>query len=348
MASSSSHRPTILDLAKAAGVSKSTVSAALLNDHRVSAKTRENVRLAAQKMGYTRNPFAATLATRGQIKPAHSLDVAIISHVLPDRGYERYDCRVIQQRLGELGYMGHHYDVFHDHISGEKLAKSLFLRGYCGVIFDQIYEKQSDIFSADWNLFSLVYLGRTYQSPPCDILRPNQQQMIFRIWKEVHAAGYRRPGLVLSRHRPPMLDDTERESALWICQQALPPGEKAVPPCLSAINDRTSFEKWFRRHRPDVLVGFSGLNYFWLREMGVRIPQDVAYASLHGSDFDGAIAGIDQGLDDIRIKAAEHLDFLVRHKRIGFPEQPWEMLGPVRWVPGESLPVCGKAGARGA
>ena len=44
-------RPTIIDVAKAAGVSKSTVSLVLQNSPSVSAKTREDVRKAMQDLG---------------------------------------------------------------------------------------------------------------------------------------------------------------------------------------------------------------------------------------------------------------------------------------------------------
>jgi pantothenate kinase-related protein Tda10 len=44
-------RPTIIDVAKAAGVSKSTVSLVLQNSAAVSAKTREDVRRAMAELG---------------------------------------------------------------------------------------------------------------------------------------------------------------------------------------------------------------------------------------------------------------------------------------------------------
>jgi hypothetical protein len=51
------------------------------------------------------------------------------------------------------------------------------------------------------------------------------------------------------------------------------------------------------------------------------------------------VAGVDPCQSELLIKAAEHLDFLVRRRRAGFSENPWEILGPLRWIPGESLPV---------
>ena len=54
-------RPTIIDVAKAAGVSKSTVSLVLQNSPAVSAKTREDVRKAMADLGYVYNRAAANL-----------------------------------------------------------------------------------------------------------------------------------------------------------------------------------------------------------------------------------------------------------------------------------------------
>ena len=54
-------RPTIIDVAKAAGVSKSTVSLVLQNSPSVSERTREDVRRAMQDLGYVYNRAAANL-----------------------------------------------------------------------------------------------------------------------------------------------------------------------------------------------------------------------------------------------------------------------------------------------
>jgi LacI family transcriptional regulator len=54
-------RPTIIDVAREAGVSKSTVSLVLQNSALVRAETREDVRRAMSQLGYVYNRAAATL-----------------------------------------------------------------------------------------------------------------------------------------------------------------------------------------------------------------------------------------------------------------------------------------------
>ncbi len=59
-----SHRPTIVDVAKAAGVSVSTASNALTGVRRVGADTRARIRKIADEMGYEPNLVARSLASK--------------------------------------------------------------------------------------------------------------------------------------------------------------------------------------------------------------------------------------------------------------------------------------------
>lgn len=56
--------PTLIEVARAAGVSRSTASRALNGEPRVSRDTVEQVRRAAEALGYTPNPAARSLVTR--------------------------------------------------------------------------------------------------------------------------------------------------------------------------------------------------------------------------------------------------------------------------------------------
>ncbi|WP_109831848.1 LacI family DNA-binding transcriptional regulator [Reichenbachiella versicolor] len=60
----SKDRVSIKDLAKALGVSTSTVSRALSNEGRIGAKTKASVLELAEKWGYKPNPFAANLSKK--------------------------------------------------------------------------------------------------------------------------------------------------------------------------------------------------------------------------------------------------------------------------------------------
>jgi len=62
-AADSPGKPTIYDVAEAAGVSIKSVSRVMRNESKVSAETRERVRAAAQALGYAPHPAARSLAS---------------------------------------------------------------------------------------------------------------------------------------------------------------------------------------------------------------------------------------------------------------------------------------------
>lgn len=70
---SSSSAITLDDVARETGVSKSTVSRALCDAPNVSAKTREVVREAAERLGYVPNDAARELAARRTVVLARML-----------------------------------------------------------------------------------------------------------------------------------------------------------------------------------------------------------------------------------------------------------------------------------
>ncbi|WGV15317.1 LacI family DNA-binding transcriptional regulator [Fuscovulum ytuae] len=90
-------RPTIIDVAKAAGVSKSTVSLVLQNSPSVSAKTREDVRKAMQELGYVYNRAAANL---------RSSQVGLVGLVINDlkNPFFAEFATAVQMAISDAGY----------------------------------------------------------------------------------------------------------------------------------------------------------------------------------------------------------------------------------------------------
>jgi LacI family transcriptional regulator len=90
-------RPTIIDVARAAGVSKSTVSLVLQNNPVVSARTRDEVRRAMAELGYVYNRAAANL---------RSAQVGLIGLVINDLKNPFFTefATAVQMAMSEAGY----------------------------------------------------------------------------------------------------------------------------------------------------------------------------------------------------------------------------------------------------
>lgn len=69
------------------------------------------------------------------------------------------------------------------------------------------------------------------------------------------------------------------------------PKKDRLPVYRGAIKDQKAFLHWFHAHRPEAVVGFRVGQYWYLRDEGIRIPEQVGFASLHLSEQDAEIAG---------------------------------------------------------
>ena len=70
-------RPTLQDIAKLAGVGKATVSLALRNDPKITAATRERVRVAAEQLHYRPDPALARIAAHRWRTREHPSDITV-------------------------------------------------------------------------------------------------------------------------------------------------------------------------------------------------------------------------------------------------------------------------------
>ena len=145
------------------------------------------------------------------------------------------------------------------------------------------------------------------------------------------------PGFLLCRHSPLLPDDYEREGAFLRKQQEAQAHEELLPAYLGPILDEKGIQEWYRRHRPDVVVGFNEGHYRILKEMGLRIPEDVAYVNLEGQALPN-LAAVCPGTWEIPVLCADQIDFLIRHKRTGYPKRPSTISVAVSWLPGETMP----------
>lgn len=106
---------TIYDVARWAGVSASTVSRSLTNEHLVAERTRRRIQEAVEALGYRSNRVARSLALRSTESIAILLPdltlaffpelVRHIQLVAEDRGYSLILCNTLNDTNRELAYL---------------------------------------------------------------------------------------------------------------------------------------------------------------------------------------------------------------------------------------------------
>jgi LacI family transcriptional regulator len=172
---------TIRDVARAAGVSASTVSRALSNPEMVSDSTRELVQRTAQRLGYRPNPAARRLIT------GRTQNIGI---VLPDLGNPVFPSIVkgIQSRARENGYCVLLSDSDEDP-SGEPALVRTLASQVDGVVLCSPRMSTEELRSMA-GLLPLVVVQRTVDQIPAVVF--DNASGVQQAVSHLHALGHRR------------------------------------------------------------------------------------------------------------------------------------------------------------
>jgi LacI family transcriptional regulator len=335
--------PTVYDVARESGVSFSTAAAALRGSSIVKPATRDRVLSVARSIGYRTDASASALASK-RLRP-HSTALPPVAYVTAtgDRHLApqvNQTWEGIRATAAELGYAAEHVD-FRAHPNPAALVRELVARGVGGLLVGRTTPLAYE-FPFDWSLFSVVGCNRFQTRWPFHSVRKSVFGSLRDLVSNLHARGYRRIGAALCAHTPPILDDHARLGGLLSAQQTFGPDGARLPPFLGDFEDAKGFLKWFRRARPDVVIGFSSLHLRSIREAGVAVPGDVAFVSLHvwkANPEDRLIAGLVDPLYEVGVRAMELLDQQIRYRKKGLPPTPFEIVVRCPFLEGDTLPA---------
>lgn len=132
-------RPTIIDVAKAAGVSKSTVSLVLQNSPAVSDRTREDVRRAMAELGYVYNRAAANL---------RSSQIGLVGLVINDLRNPFFTefATAVQMAISAAGYATVVANTDEDPALQARTIAAMIEHGVSGLIISPVYGEEEASF----------------------------------------------------------------------------------------------------------------------------------------------------------------------------------------------------------
>lgn len=132
-------RPTIIDVAKAAGVSKSTVSLVLQKSSAVSSKTRDDVRKAMVELGYVYNRAAANL---------RSAQVGLVGLVINDLKNPFFTefATAMQMAISDAGYATVVANTDEDPALQARMIAAMIEHGVSGFIISPAYGEEEATF----------------------------------------------------------------------------------------------------------------------------------------------------------------------------------------------------------
>ncbi|OAM90849.1 LacI family transcriptional regulator [Termitidicoccus mucosus] len=253
-------RVTMLDVARKAGVARSTVSRALRNDPAIPQKRCAEIKTIAEKLGYAPHPMVATLMSQLHSRRRRSDPFCIAWIDLWPRGsaavsvpYWDTHLAGARQRAAELGYGVEVWQPEADGVSPARLRQILAARDQWGIIFPPVPETAIR-YDFDLRGFSAVTIGTSLQAPAMHRVSHNHFQGIQLACDRLRAKGYERIGFVSS------LAGNARINGKWLAafleRQLHWPATHRIRPLMvkTGRDGREAVKRWLCEKRPDVIV----------------------------------------------------------------------------------------------
>jgi len=342
-------RITLRDIAACVSVSHVTVSLALRNHPSIPACRRNEVQRVAKQMGYMPDPMLSSLAVYRQNKRALQIQnsLAWINHwEQPERlRGEHKEFDLYWQGAASAGErFGYRLDEvrWSAGCSAKRFQQILITRNVRGLLIPP-HPKPPDWGNFDWNGFSVIRFGQSVAMPRSHLVSADHFRGVVMALRTMSDYGYRRIGLVLCGDFDRRLGGNHTggfyaASKLFNIPYTCPP----------LMTDETTYrerpaearrelKQWLVKHRPDAILTSVPQVPDLVRDLGYRIPGDVAVAGTSIYDVPAA-AGINQNPEMIGRIAVETLVGQIDLNDRGEPAAPCRILVESHWQDGISLP----------
>ncbi len=326
-------RPSVTEIAAAAGVSAMSVSNALRGNRHVSAATRAKILRVAKRLGYQPDPLLTHLMDHMRSRRVRQTQVNLGVLLLNDDAYSRRLIAGVEARAGRLGYAVDKIVLkpFDQNPAG--LTRMLQARGIEGLLLPTARVPLSLSTLLDWSQFSTVAMTYSVTEPRFHRVVPHNFHNALLVLQKLREQGYRRPAFAINRsvelRTNHAYDGALAADAVRAKQPALAPfvSAAASPHGLAGVG------AWFREHQPDALIltGARHVTNELVPELGAKA---VARLGLAVTDYDPAypIPGIDQKTDLLGSTAVDMLVAQLHRQEKGPPADPIVSMVEGKWV----------------
>jgi LacI family transcriptional regulator len=238
-------------------------------------------------------------------------------------------------------------------LTHSRLNSILCARGINGVIIASHMREVDVALHFDWSRFSAVKIDYFPHQPALHNVTNNQSSIIRLAMQRVMAAGYRRIGFVMHRGWDHSVDHLW--SAGYLCEEQNLAETDHIPmfifpaaePVSAWINEskaevvapRETFDRWYKKYRPEIIISKASFVQPRFADLGLRVPQDVAFADIFLDAFDGRAAGVRQNHETVGELAVEILAGQLQHNKYGVPDIPTTTFVEGTWFEGASCPA---------
>lgn len=331
-------RPSIVDVARTAGVSKSTVSLAMRNSPLLAEKTLKAVQKVARRLGYRPNMLFSVMGSGNRLKRKgpDRLPIAYL-HDSPPGTKEIGDFRFLPGIALDYGFSIDPFNL-NDFKTALEVEKTLFHRGYSAVIVGRITNRKSIAYDLELADFTVISNTNTLWKENFHRVSGDVFKAVQLAWDKCIEAGFRRIGAAVCRHAPPVPDDDMRLGAVLERQSHHAAKQVAIKPFLGEPGDMEGFASWVRKERPDAVVGFHIGHYYRLKEdFGSGVPAFAGLIIQPGDEWSSSVSGVLYQEREVAEVSISLLDQEIRKRIHGIPEHVMRINLAPRWHEGETL-----------
>lgn len=351
--SSDRNRPiTVREIASQCSYSHSTVALALRNHPRIPAKTCQKIQALARKMGWKPNPMAAAFMAhiRSSTKITSTIPLAFFSNSSTDDTlkslpyYQQYLFWGARQKAQQLGYSLDFIWIKEPGLTAKRLKQILLTRNIQGLLIPGIPEHNipPSFHSFDCSPFACVLAGFSLSSSLNQFhsIHHDLTTSVNISIEQSRRLGYQRIGIISTTDDEVHFQNSilAPASSHFLFSQR----KDLITPCLISWDSDTKgkkiLEKWVSRYQPDIIVGHNWRLHDHLVDIGLRIPEEVAYMVLNRIPERKDIAGINQCPRRIGEWAVESLVAQLLRNERGIPNEPKIILCQGIWEKGPSAP----------
>jgi len=333
---------TIRSLAKSLNISRTTVSDALRGSPRVKPDTAKRILEAANAVGYKPNPLAGALMSeirRSQSKAFRGglAAVDLEENDRPNSGKRYHEALVegAKKRASELGYKLQPFLVSEKGIQVSRLDAILQSRGIQGVLLQPSW-RDPDLSKLNWTRYAGIYTDYIIEHPALHAVCCDHFRSLLDALNRLKRMGYKRPGIFLQSQQDDRLQN--RWKAAFLTFQSNNPKDFHVPALVTDQVSKTHFKAWFKKYKPDIVIGHYAVAIDWIKEFNLSVPEDVGFFCLNITQVETHIcAGLDLQPRLIGARAAELLIAQLQRNERGIPDKASTTMIGAKWIDGPTL-----------
>lgn len=337
------HRSTIRDVAKAAGVHPSTVSRALRNHSGLPETTLHRIQTIARELNYRPDPLISALVSKRYNKENRAIGtIAWIDTLKEKEGwlqtpFQHTAFYGAQRQAAKKGYQVERFWLGDPNMTASRLSDILYHRGIRGVCIPPMMRRS--YLKLKWDHFACAAIGYSMIRPQLHRVTPHHMYNMQTVLRTLRKTGHQRIGTVISRNLNRKTADIYL-AAILLNQKRY--GRNGFPILIHNFNHKEAWQQgkiWAHKHKLDALILIPYASSLINRESSLLTDLDIPVATLTTANDHFPFPYLDEKTDSVGAAAIDLIIGQIERNEFGIPSPPQVLMVEGVWsAPANHLP----------